>query len=1066
MHIGQTSRTEQNGDKSSRTSRRRNQISKRTSLKNKKDDAVNEHFQFTTELFNHVNDAIIAADTNGILTLWNAAAESMYGWKAEEVLGKNGMEVLQPLFPDLEKEEIVQHFATEGKYQGEITQVHKNGSRFPAEVHLFVVRSKRKKIISYVGISRNISERRQAEEKIYTSELRHYALIEALNQSNIGLFVVDRDYNTRFMNEAFKERFGDLTGRKCYTAVGSGEFPCSHCKMDEVINERKAVSYQFTTADDKTYYTSALPYIDTDGEICKLEVIQDITEIKRAEKKLRNSEERFQRAMEASQDGVWDWEIITGKTNYSPAYFTMLGYPPNNQLPTHINAWTELIHPDDRQKALNANRECIENRCERFEVEFRMQAQDGSWKWILGKGKAVERDAQGMATRMVGTHTDITARKQVEDVSRLLGAALNAAANLIVITNRDGTIEWVNPAFTLHTGYTEAEAVGKNPRNLVKSGKQDQEFYKRLWKTILDGKVWHGEIINRRKDGSFYVEEETITPLQDENGEIRHFISIKQDITKRKRSENIMKSRLRLMQFSASHSLEELLRFTLDELETLTGSAIGFYHFVEADQKTLQLQTWSTNTLNISSADANLSHYPMDMAGVWVDCVTQRHPVVHNNYSALLRSEGLPTGHAFIIRELTVPIMRNDRVVAIIGVGNKAQEYDENDVETVSQIADLTWDIIDQKRASEQLQEQIRHLRSMHIIDNAINSSFNLNITLNILIDQVITELKVDAISILLLNKDSFIFEHAASQGFKPGIVQRLQMEPGRGFAGQVIREGRAVHIPNLALEKNSNPEFLLIEKENFVAYYGVPLFSKGQIVGVMEIFNRKPLNPTLEWLDFLNSLAGQAAIAIDNVHLFENLQRSNFDLTLAYNATIEGWSRAMDLRDRETEGHTQRVTNLTLKLARQMGIAETEIVHIRRGALLHDMGKMGVPDAVLFKPGPLSAEEIEIMRQHTIYAHKMLDAIDYLKPALAIPYCHHEKWDGTGYPRGLKGDNIPLSARIFAVIDVWDALTSKRPYREAWSRQKTIAYIKSESGRHFDPNVVDAFLRLIEEEE
>jgi HD-GYP domain-containing protein (c-di-GMP phosphodiesterase class II) len=213
------------------------------------------------------------------------------------------------------------------------------------------------------------------------------------------------------------------------------------------------------------------------------------------------------------------------------------------------------------------------------------------------------------------------------------------------------------------------------------------------------------------------------------------------------------------------------------------------------------------------------------------------------------------------------------------------------------------------------------------------------------------------------------------------------------------------------------------------------------------------------EWIHFLEAIAGQAAIAIDNSTLFNDLQRTNLELTRAYEETIEGWSRALDLRDKETEGHTRRVTEMTLMLARRMGISEGDLVHIRRGALLHDIGKMGVPDSILLKPGPLTKEEWATMRLHPGLAYNMLSPIDHLRLALDIPYCHHEKWDGTGYPRGLKGEEIPLAARLFAVVDVWDALRSDRPYRPAWSKEEAIAFIHSETGSHFDPEVAKLFL-------
>jgi len=196
-----------------------------------------------------------------------------------------------------------------------------------------------------------------------------------------------------------------------------------------------------------------------------------------------------------------------------------------------------------------------------------------------------------------------------------------------------------------------------------------------------------------------------------------------------------------------------------------------------------------------------------------------------------------------------------------------------------------------------------------------------------------------------------------------------------------------------------------------------------------------------------------------------KHLQAAHKDLLDAYDKTIEGWSRAMDLRDRETEGHTRRVTNMTLELAKAQGIRGDQLIHIRRGALLHDMGKLGIPDAILLKTTSLDENEWEFMRQHPQMAYDMLYPIEYLRPALDIPYCHHEKWDGTGYPRGLKGDEIPLPARLFAIVDVWDALTSDRPYRSAWSREKAFSHIREQSGKHFDPEVVDLFMRVMAKE-
>lgn len=197
----------------------------------------------------------------------------------------------------------------------------------------------------------------------------------------------------------------------------------------------------------------------------------------------------------------------------------------------------------------------------------------------------------------------------------------------------------------------------------------------------------------------------------------------------------------------------------------------------------------------------------------------------------------------------------------------------------------------------------------------------------------------------------------------------------------------------------------------------------------------------------------------------FSTIQNSQQALQDSYDATLAGWVHVLDLRDKETEGHTQRVTELTLSLARQMGFDEIELDHVRRGALLHDIGKIGVPDSILIKPDVLTDEELAIMRKHPAYAYELLSPITFLRPVLDIPYCHHEKWDGTGYPRGLKGEQIPLAARIFAIVDVWDALLSDRPYRRGWSQSQVRQHIQAESGKYFDPRVVEVFLRLTADE-
>jgi putative nucleotidyltransferase with HDIG domain len=322
----------------------------------------------------------------------------------------------------------------------------------------------------------------------------------------------------------------------------------------------------------------------------------------------------------------------------------------------------------------------------------------------------------------------------------------------------------------------------------------------------------------------------------------------------------------------------------------------------------------------------------------------------------------------------------------------------------------------------------------------------------------------VSAAAVLVFNPDSQTLDYYAATGFRNRENVRAPLSIGNGLAGQILMSRTAVYIKDL----NEEPiplQTKWLKSEGFTSYYAVPLFSKGAARGVLETYFRQPFSPSADWIEFLHTLGEQAIIAIDNTQLFENLQRSNQELSLAYDTTLEGWGKALELRDKETQGHTRRVTNLTLELARQMNIPEADLLQIRRGTLLHDIGKMGVSDNILHKDGPLTEEEQFEMRKHPQYAYDMLFPIAYLRPALDIAYSHHEWWDGSGYPQGLKGEEIPLSARIFAIIDVWDALRSDRPYRKAWPREKIVEYIRDLSGKQFDPQVVDIFFRMIENE-
>jgi HD-GYP domain-containing protein (c-di-GMP phosphodiesterase class II) len=379
-----------------------------------------------------------------------------------------------------------------------------------------------------------------------------------------------------------------------------------------------------------------------------------------------------------------------------------------------------------------------------------------------------------------------------------------------------------------------------------------------------------------------------------------------------------------------------------------------------------------------------------------------------------------------------------------------------------SRIMLVARDVTTDRETETRMKQQMQELSILRSIDLAIASGLDLNLLLSMLLDRITVLMGADAATVLLLNPKTNLLEFASGKGFRSSTLQYTRLKLGEEYAGRVAVERDLVHVPDICTDPTEFARSPLFRQENFVTYCGVPLMAKGRVLGVLEMFHRSSFTPDADLRSFLITVAGQAAIAVDNAKMFSELQRSNIELGMAYDSAIEGLSRALDLRDRETKEHTSHVADMTVSLAARLGVEQPALVHIRRGAVLHDIGKLAIPDQILFKPGPLAKEEWEIMRRHPDLAVELLSPVSYLGPALEIPHWHHEKWDGTGYPDGLDREDIPLAARLFALADVYDALQSRRPYRSAWSQTDAVQYMQSEAGKHFDPKILPEFLDLV----
>ena len=368
----------------------------------------------------------------------------------------------------------------------------------------------------------------------------------------------------------------------------------------------------------------------------------------------------------------------------------------------------------------------------------------------------------------------------------------------------------------------------------------------------------------------------------------------------------------------------------------------------------------------------------------------------------------------------------------------------------------------------EQMDLKQRQLEALMSVGSVINSSRGRKRVLEEVMDSLIKLMRAERGFLLLRNPVDGEWKPETSRGIDHVNLAEEALKVSRTVVRKVVETGEPVLTTNAQEDPRFGAQESIIAL-NLRSILCAPLKLKDQLIGVLYVDNRVHAGVFHEGdLRLITAFADQAAVAINNADLIESLRETNFqlesaniELGIAYEATLRGWVRALDYRDKETEGHTQRVTVLTQRLAQKLGVDRDALEHITRGALLHDIGKMAISDEILRKKGPLTPEERAIMEKHPVYAYEMLSPIEFLRPAIDIPYCHHEKWDGSGYPRGLKGEEIPFAARIFPIIDVWDALTSDRPYRKALPHDKARAMIRADSGKHFDPRVVEAFMNL-----
>ncbi len=792
------------------------------------------------------------------------------------------------------------------------------------------------------------------------------------------------------------------------------------------------------------------PILSEDGKIIQVVgAAQDITHRKQAEEAYHTLVNRSLQGLAIIQEDEVRF--------VNPAMIEMTGYTQHDLVGIKIDQIMQNVLPESNLTAKDLfNVAGDTSPLVRKEVKYRHR--DGSSRWVEASIiPIIFQTKPALQISCIDITQQRLAQQALEDQQIYSSKLLDMIHSLVILLDGVGRIVSFNPATERLLAKAGDDIHQRNFWELFKLPPHSALSEENFAQLVDEQRSIRDLDLLVKIDGRPLWLSWSLSYLGDRNNNLNYIVLFGVDITERKlreRQQNAIASIATILRSRASRSqvLETVLR-EIRELTLVETCGIGF-------------RTPDQQYLFVESVDGmyseQLSGRYLPIKGSISEQVIQTgQPHLSHN----LQEEPLTT--VSNIRGLNVqsilwyPLSVDSASLGILILGDSG--LIQPDWLTVLQpVAEIAASAIHRTTLSDETQRRLQHLTALHTINIAIGASLDLRMTLHVLANQITSQLGVDAVDILMLNPHNRTLEYAAGHGFHSKEIEKARLWVGEGQAGGVALERRSRRLYDPDGIEGYFVRARHLEGEGFIAYHAVPLVVKGEVKGVIETFHRPPYMETGGWQELLESLALETAIAIDNSELVEKLQRGNLELQVAYDATIEGWARALELRDQETEGHTRRVAYMTVRMAQAMGILGNQLMHIRRGALLHDIGKMGIPDSILLKPGKLDEAEWEIMRQHPRMAHEMLVVIPFLRPALDIPLSHHERWDGQGYPQGLSGEQIPLAARIFTVIDVWDALSNPRVYRPyALPEEEILAYLRENAGSRFDPQVVDTFLKL-----
>ena len=956
-----------------------------------------------------------------------------------------------------------------GKHSYEYRFLNQDGIYRWMRDDMRLIRNSENNPVEIIGSWTDITDRKQAEQELRESETRFRAAFE---QAAVGIAHVARDGKFLLLNQRFCDILGYSQEEMLTFTFQDITHPddletdleyVHHILADKI--QTKSIEKRFLKKNGSAVWVNLTVSLvsEVSGQAnYYMAVMVDITRQKQSEAALKENQHMVNAIVESSRDWIWSFDL-NGKHTYSNhAIEKILGYSSGEIQGKGL----EYLHPVDRKVVDTKMQEWMALKQGWQNLVLRWRHKDGTYRFL--ESTAVPNiNSENELIGFRGVDRDITDRKQAQEQLSAseseMRALFNAMPASVIVFDRQGRLLKIAPTKTNCLFLPPKDILGKTVHDILPEATADL-IVDTIQKTLVSGKAQQCEY-NQQNDGIEIWFSASSSMLNEDS-----VVWVAQDISSIIQAERSLDQKTEELSrlYRASETLLTSISANMDLLaKSIVGIISSEYENITCSLLLKQSEFKDLDRIAIAGSDVQEITYEglsLDGPGLVPEAIRSGNII---NIPDVTKVPKYIPNCEKTRSELVIPLKLNHKVTGAIDLQSTDLEaFTSDDERWMKSFAEQVVLILENNILLSRAERRLKNLRALHNIDIAIAGSLNLTVTLSVFLEQVISQLEVDAAAVLLMDSHLQCLEYAAGKGFRTEALQNTTLRIGEGYAGFAALERQPVNIPDLSQVENGflrSPHFMM---EGFIAYSAIPLIAKGNIKGVLEVFHRSKIRANSEWSDLLSTLSGTAAIAIDNASLFVGMQKASQELDLAYLATLEGWARALELRDMETEGHSKRVVNLTLQLAKAMGLSDQEQVHIHRGALLHDIGKMGIPDTVLLKPGKLTDDEWKIMRQHPTLAYEMLSQIRFLRPALDIPHYHHERWDGSGYPEGLKGEQIPLAARIFAIVDVWDAMTSDRPYRKAVPEKAVIAHIIEQSGKHFDPIVVEAYLQLIDKKE